>query len=64
MLESRLERIFPMVPLWVNHGLGIALFSYDGMLNWGFVADWDTMPDLDVFVSRVEAALDELQAAT
>ncbi len=63
MLESRLERIFPMVPLWVNHGLGIALFSYDGMLNWGFVADWDTVPDLDVFVTRVEAALDELHRA-
>lgn len=63
MLESRLEHIFPMVPLWVNHGLGVALFSYDGMLNWGFAADWDAVPDLDVFVSRVEDALDELYAA-
>ncbi len=63
MLESRLERIYPMVPLWVNHGLGVALFSYDGMLNWGFAADWDSVPDLDVFVARIEAALDELFTA-
>lgn len=60
MLESRLQRIFPIVPLWVNHGLGVALFSYDGMLNWGFAADWDSVPDLDAFVARVEEALDGL----
>jgi len=63
MLDSRLERIFPLVPLWVNHGLGVALFSYDGMLNWGFAADWDTVPDLDLFVTRIEGALDELYDA-
>jgi WS/DGAT/MGAT family acyltransferase len=63
LLESQLQRIYPMVPLWVNHGLGIALFSYDGMLNWGFSSDWDTVPDLDVFVARVEQAIDDLHAA-
>ncbi len=63
MLQSRLMRIYPMVPLWVNHGLGVALFSYDGMLNWGFAADWDAVPDLDVFVSRVEEAFDDLRTA-
>ncbi len=63
MLESRLEGIFPIVPLWVNHGLGVALFSYDGLLNWGFAADWDTVPDLDVFVGRMEDALGALHDA-
>jgi WS/DGAT/MGAT family acyltransferase len=63
LLESQLQRIFPMVPLWVNHGVGVALFSYDGMLNWGFASDWDTVPDLDAFVLRVEEALDELYDA-
>jgi WS/DGAT/MGAT family acyltransferase len=63
MLESRLEQIFPMVPLWVNHGLGVALFSYGGRLNWGFAADWDSVPDLDEFVVRVERSLDELFTA-
>jgi WS/DGAT/MGAT family acyltransferase len=63
LLESQLLRIFPMVPLWVNHGVGVALFSYDGNLNWGFASDWDTVPDLDAFVLRVEEALDELYDA-
>lgn len=62
LLESRLSRIFPMVPLWVNHGVGVALFSYDGMLNWGFAADWDLLPDVEVFVGRVAEAIDELAA--
>ncbi|MDX1692037.1 MAG: wax ester/triacylglycerol synthase family O-acyltransferase, partial [Acidimicrobiia bacterium] len=63
LLDSQLLRIFPMVPLWVNHGLGVALFSYDGSLDWGFCSDWETVPDLDAFVLRVEEALDELHAA-
>ena len=64
MLDAQLLRIFPMVPLWVNHGIGVALFSYDGMLNWGFAADWDSVPDIEAFVLRVEQAIDELYAAT
>jgi WS/DGAT/MGAT family acyltransferase len=60
---ARLRRIFPMVPLWVNHGLGVALFSYDGKLDWGFGADRDLVPDLERFVERVRGALDELSKA-
>jgi WS/DGAT/MGAT family acyltransferase len=63
LLQSRLEHIYPMVPLWVNHGLGVALFSYDGQLNWGFSSDWGSVPDLDAFVRHIEQALDELHAA-
>lgn len=63
LMESRLLRIFPLVPLWVNHGIGVALFSYDGALNWGFSSDWDSVPDLDAFVLRVEESIDELYAA-
>jgi WS/DGAT/MGAT family acyltransferase len=62
-LESQLQRIYPMVPLWVNHGLGVALFSYDGTLNWGLAADWDSVPDLDVFVTHIERALADLEEA-
>jgi len=62
LLGSPLTSIHPMVPLWVNHGLGVALFSYDGKLDWGFSADWDSVPDLEVFASHVERSLDELHA--
>jgi hypothetical protein len=63
LLSARLTRIHPMVPLWVNHGLGVALFSYQGKLNWGIAGDWDLVPDLDRFVQRIVESLDELEAA-
>jgi WS/DGAT/MGAT family acyltransferase len=63
LLSARLRRIFPTVPLWVNHGIGVALFSYDGALDWGIVADWDTIPDLDRFTAHLRSALADLHAA-
>ncbi len=54
MLESALQAQYPLVPLWHSHGVGIALFSYNGSVNWGFNADYDLMEDLDDFVSAVE----------
>jgi hypothetical protein len=44
-------------------GLGIALFSYDGTLSWGFTADWDLVPDLHDLVEATERAFAELCAA-
>jgi diacylglycerol O-acyltransferase len=64
LLDARLLRIHPMVPLWVNHGVGVALFSYDGSLDWGIASDRDLVPDLDDFADRVVAALDELEKAS
>jgi WS/DGAT/MGAT family acyltransferase len=57
-LGAQMRAVYPLVPLYRNQGLGIALFSYDGGLHWGFNADWDALPDLhDV----VEAAQDEVE---
>ncbi len=63
LLGARLLEAFPLVPLFSNQALGIALFSYDGKLCWGFNADWDLMPDLRDFVSAMHAAFEELVAA-
>jgi WS/DGAT/MGAT family acyltransferase len=54
---------FPHVPLFENQGLAVALFSYNGRLCWGFNADWDLLPDLDVFVAAVERAFCDLHRA-
>lgn len=54
---------YPLVPLFSNQGLGIALFSYAGKLFWGLNADWDTLPDLDVFADSIVASFDELRRA-
>jgi diacylglycerol O-acyltransferase / wax synthase len=32
LLEARMVANYPIVPLWAQHGLGLALFSYDGRL--------------------------------
>ena len=44
---------YPLVPLFANQALGVALFSYDGRLYWGFNADWDAVPDLHELVEAV-----------
>jgi WS/DGAT/MGAT family acyltransferase len=48
---------YPLVPLFANQALGVALFSYDGRLYWGFNADWDALPDLHDLVEAVEREL-------
>jgi len=61
LFGSRMLESYPVVPLLDGLGLGIALFSYDGRLCWGFNADWDLVPDLDHFVACVSEAFDELR---
>jgi len=61
LLESEMLANYPMVPLWAQHGLGIALFSYNGRLLWGIHADYDTLPDSDVFLRAIHDAFTELR---
>jgi len=63
MLGARLAEAFPLVPLFVNQALGVALFSYDGKLCWGFNSDWDLVPDLHDFVEALQTSFAELVAA-
>lgn len=44
-------------------GLGIALFSYDGKLCWGFNADYELVPDLRTFHDDVCVAFEQLRGA-
>jgi WS/DGAT/MGAT family acyltransferase len=60
LLESQMIANYPMVPLWAQHGIGVALFSYNGHLQWGIQTDYDTLPDSADFVTAVHEALDEL----
>lgn len=62
-LEARLLVHYPMVPLWFNHGLGVAIFSYNGEVAWGLVSDADSITDLDRFVAELRAAHAELVMA-
>ena len=51
--------VFPMVPLARGQRLGIALMSYNGAINFGLVADYDSVPDLDDLAEGLSAALHE-----
>ena len=61
LLESEMIANYPMVPLWAQHGVGIALFSYNGRLLWGIHADYDTLPDSDRFLDAIQESFRELR---
>ncbi len=63
LLEAKMISNFPIVPLWAQHGLGIALFSYDGKLSWGLHADLDAVSDTDAFKKAIHQAFEELENA-
>jgi len=62
-LGAPLREVYPLVPLAAEHAIGIAAASYDGNVFFGVVADRDTVPDVDVFVSAMVASVEELLAA-
>jgi WS/DGAT/MGAT family acyltransferase len=51
---------FPFVPLASNVRVGVAIFSYNGLLNYGVTGDYDTAPDISVLCAGVEAGMTEL----
>jgi len=63
LLGARMLANYPMVPLWASHGLGFALFSYDGRLAWGLAADFDLVPDVDLVAGRVAEEVSALVVA-
>jgi diacylglycerol O-acyltransferase len=52
----------PYVPLGGQCRTGIAIFSYDGQVNFGVTGDYDTTPDLDVLCRGIEDGMAELGA--
>ncbi|MGZ8634658.1 MAG: wax ester/triacylglycerol synthase family O-acyltransferase [Solirubrobacteraceae bacterium] len=57
-----MREVIPMVPLAAEHALGVAIFSYDGGVVFGIVADRETVPELDVMAAGIEEAVAELLA--
>ena len=58
-----LREIHPLVPLAAEHAVGVAALSYDGNVFFGVVADRDTVPDLGVLLSALQASVQELLSA-
>jgi len=60
---ARLLGMYPVVPLIPGCGLGIALFSYEGKLCWGFNADPELIPNLEDFSEDIGWAFEALRQA-
>ena len=63
LLGCRTLEMQPLVPLFPGVGIGLALLSYNGTLSWGFLGDYDLVPDLDRFVDDVREARGALEVA-
>ena len=61
LLESEMLGNYPMVPLWAQHGIGLALFSYNGRLLWGVQADYAALPDSPAFIDAIRTSFQELR---
>jgi WS/DGAT/MGAT family acyltransferase len=61
LLGARMTETYPVVPLFSNQALGVALFSYAGGLHWGLNADWDAVPDLHDICESVQLEFEGLR---
>jgi WS/DGAT/MGAT family acyltransferase len=63
LLGARLEALYSQVPIADSTALGVALVSYAGKLCWGFNADLESVPDLELFADAIEASFAEIASA-
>jgi WS/DGAT/MGAT family acyltransferase len=62
LMGRPLCRLYPLVPIVDNTALGIAIMSYNGRMDFGLLADYDALPDLDSLATALKAAIAELAA--
>jgi len=63
VLGSRMVSANPLVTRLANQALGIAVFTYDGRMQFGFNADWDIVPNLHDLVLDTERSFCDLRRA-
>jgi WS/DGAT/MGAT family acyltransferase len=56
----RMLEAFPFVPLGGSVRIGVAIFSYDGNINFGVTGDRDSAPDIGVLCKGIEGGIAEL----
>ena len=60
VLGREMQTVFPIAFLPREHGLAIAIISYNGWLNFGLLGDYDAVPDLEAIGEAIEESIDEL----
>lgn len=60
VLGRELQDVFPVAFLPENHALAIAIMSYRGGMNFGLLADYDAMEDVEVIADGISDSIAEL----
>ncbi len=60
VLGRELQDVFPVAFLPEHHALAIAIMSYHGTMNFGLLADYDSMEDVDAISEHLNVSLAEL----
>ena len=60
VLGRRLTALHPYVPIGDSVRISVAILSYVNTVSFGVTADYDSAPDLDVFVAAIRHALADL----
>jgi diacylglycerol O-acyltransferase / wax synthase len=63
VLGRELTNVYPIGFLAHNHGLAIAILSYNGQVGFGLLADPEALPDAERLTDHLDAAVAELKAA-
>lgn len=62
-LGRKMVEVFPYAAIVAPARVGVAVFSYQDQLAFGVTADFDSVPDVDVFCAALEDAVCELRDA-
>ena len=63
LLGRELEAVMPIAFLPENHALAIAIMSYNGRIDFGLLADYDSMPDVEVIADGISREIRTLLSA-
>jgi diacylglycerol O-acyltransferase len=63
VVGRRMIKAFPYVPLAGQIRIGVAIFSYDGQVNFGITGDYDSTADIDVLSRGIEDGMAQLSKA-
>jgi WS/DGAT/MGAT family acyltransferase len=60
LVGRRMMTAYPYVPLAAQCRIGVAIFSYDGQVNFGVTGDYDSVPDIAVLSRAIVQGMDDL----
>jgi diacylglycerol O-acyltransferase len=62
VLGRKLRDLFPVAFLPEDHALAVAIMSYAGALDFGLLADYDALPDVELIAEGIDVVLAQLLA--